>query len=85
MFDPERIRRWRPLGDEIMLDTVPGNEDAPRDSEFVLASDYDALLKLYREHVPAVPCYVCGQEAKGTKARVTGTGEPVCMKCYDAA
>jgi len=48
MFDPERIRRWRPLGDEIMLDTVPGNEDAPRDSEFVLASDYDALLKLYR-------------------------------------
>jgi len=47
MFDPERIRRWRPLGDEIMLDTVPGNEDAPRDSEFVLASDYDALLGRY--------------------------------------
>lgn len=41
MFDPEKVRR-ESLNDDGKMDGDP-------DGSFVLASDYDALLALYRE------------------------------------
>lgn len=70
MFDPEKVERW------------PNNGHG---EDVVPAEDFDQLLKLYREHVPAEPCYICGKEAKGSKAHVTKTKEPVCQKCWDSA
>jgi hypothetical protein len=75
MFDPEKVGRWREQT-ELMPDSG---------EEVVSASDYDQLLELYREFVPAVPCYICGNEAKGSKAHVVGSKEAVCMGCWKAA
>jgi hypothetical protein len=79
MFDPEKVKRFD--DDEVFL----LEPSAVPDTHWVRASDYDELLALYREFVPAIPCYICGNEAKESKAHVVGSKESVCMKCWDAA
>lgn len=76
MFDPEKVERR----------TLRSGSNSHYVGKFVSESDYDALLALYREHVPACPCAICGKEAKGAKANIVGFKDcKVCAECMKEA
>jgi hypothetical protein len=71
MFDPEKVERWD-ASDEHVNST----------GEFVLASDYDQLLQLYREMLRGLGCPICGQRDLADYKAKTPT---VCQGCWDSA
>lgn len=76
-FDPDKVRR---------ADTdFPDENGRWWQATCVEAEDYDQLLALYREFVPEKPCYICGKEAKSSKARTTEDHHAVCMECWNSA
>jgi hypothetical protein len=76
---PDDVERWPEFDQNKRGEWVEGEM-------VVSSSDFDKLLALYREHVPAHPCTLCGQEAKGSKAHVVGDPDsPVCSECIKNA
>jgi hypothetical protein len=73
-FDPDQVIRYQGF--------LAEQPDRTGDEMWVLESDYDQLLQLYREMLRGLGCPICGQRDLADYKAKTPT---VCQRCWDSA